>query len=333
MALVTDVTRPDNAERLLLLLHGIGADERDLPGVLTYLDPDGRFVTVSPRAPIAYPPGFSWFDITGAPNPDTGMLTGFADGLAALDELLDASCAEYGLERGEAIVAGFSQGGSLAIALALGVSDKPRPAGLLAMSTFLAPGVEVDQAAIESVPVLIQHGLNDPMVPVDRGRDLARAIQGAGGNVAFREYLMGHEISLESMREAKVWLDDVVAGELPNEPITEPPPEGPVKSVTTADFDAEVLRSDVPVIVDFWAPWCGPCRQVAPVVEAIAAMRQDAYKVVKVNIDEEPALAQQYDVQSIPMIGLFRNGRLERQSLGAKPRQQLESELGMLVIP
>jgi thioredoxin 1 len=72
---------------------------------------------------------------------------------------------------------------------------------------------------------------------------------------------------------------------------------------------------------------------VSPIVEQIAVMREGAYKVVKVNIDEEPVLAQRYEVQTIPMIGLFRNGRLERSSMGAKPRPQLEADLGMLVIP
>ena len=165
-----------------------------------------------------------------------------------------------------------------------------------------------------------------------QSRTLARALRSVGVPTVFREYPMEHQVALESLQDARAWLAQVIAGELPDEPVPDDPFER-VPSVTTAAFKREVLESDLPVIVDFWAPWCGPCRQVSPIVEQIAGMRDGAYKVVKVNIDDEPELAREYDVQSIPLIGLFRNGRLERSSLGLKPRQQLEAELGMLVIP
>jgi predicted esterase len=290
MALITNVVSGSGAKRVLLLAHGYGADERDLGGLLSYLDPDGQFATVMPRGPHAAPgaPGFSWYDMSAPPSADT-----FAEVLDALDETLDAACAEYGFPRAEAIVGGFSQGAGLALALALRPGESSHPAGALAMSPFLPglEGLEIDDAAVASIPVLVQHGTHDQMIPVKQSRTLARALRSVGVPTVFREYPMEHQVALESLQDARAWLAQVIAGELPDEPVPDDPVER-VPSVTTAAFKREVLESDLPVIVDFWAPWCGPCRQVSPIVEQIAGMREGAYKVVKVNIDDEPELAR-----------------------------------------
>lgn len=96
--------------------------------------------------------------------------------------------------------------------------------------------------------------------------------------------------------------------------------------VSTNDFETEVLNSQKPVIVDFWAEWCGPCRMVGPVLDAIAAENAESVKVVKVNVDENQEIAAKYGITSIPAVYLFNEGKVQKQSIGAKPKAALEKE-------
>jgi thioredoxin 1 len=99
-------------------------------------------------------------------------------------------------------------------------------------------------------------------------------------------------------------------------------------AVTEQSFESEVLQSDQPVLVDFWAEWCGPCHAIAPVLDQIAGERSDL-KVVKLNIDEEPAVAQRYGVMSIPTLILFKGGEPAAAAVGAMPKSMLEQRLGL----
>jgi thioredoxin 1 len=98
---------------------------------------------------------------------------------------------------------------------------------------------------------------------------------------------------------------------------------GAITEVTDSNFQAEVIESDTPVLVDFWAPWCGPCRIVHPVLEQIAQERGDELKIVKLNVDENPQISSQLGIRSIPALMMFKDGKVVAQKVGAAPKGEL----------
>ncbi|KLJ04234.1 MULTISPECIES: thioredoxin [Streptomyces] len=102
---------------------------------------------------------------------------------------------------------------------------------------------------------------------------------------------------------------------------------GTLKNVTDASFEQDVLKSDKPVLVDFWAEWCGPCRQIAPSLEAIAAEHGEQIEVVKLNIDENPETAAKYGVMSIPTLNVYQGGEVAKTIVGAKPKAAIVRDL------
>jgi thioredoxin 1 len=98
-----------------------------------------------------------------------------------------------------------------------------------------------------------------------------------------------------------------------------------VSKVSDSDFEAQVLKSPEPVVVDFWAEWCGPCKMIAPALEEISGTMSGKVKIVKLNVDENPATAAKYGIMSIPTLMLFVNGELASRQVGAAPKQKLEA--------
>jgi thioredoxin 1 len=100
-----------------------------------------------------------------------------------------------------------------------------------------------------------------------------------------------------------------------------------IKEVSDLDFEAEVLKSTEPVLVDFWAPWCGPCRMIAPLIEELATENQGGVKIAKINIDDSPSTASTYGVSSIPTLMIFKNGEVIDRFVGVQPKKRLQEAI------
>ena len=103
------------------------------------------------------------------------------------------------------------------------------------------------------------------------------------------------------------------------------------KNITDENFETEVLKADKPIIVDFWAEWCGPCKMIAPILEELAVEQDGVFKIAKVNVDDAPGLAQRFEVMSIPTLILFKNGEPTKRVVGAKGKDALLDELSTFI--
>jgi len=191
---------------LLILLHGIGSNEEDLFGLAPYLDE--RFLIVSVRAPVVMGAGsYGWFNLEFTPQGMRADIEQAKRSLELLPVFLDEIVNTHRADDKCVYVAGFSQGAMMSLALALTRPDKIN--GVVAMSgRFPAPVLErdLDQKALEDMPVLVTHGMYDPVLPVEEGRGIQKNLQALRVQLTYREYPMGHEVTLESLRDVSTWL-------------------------------------------------------------------------------------------------------------------------------
>jgi phospholipase/carboxylesterase len=189
---------------VLALLHGRGADEHDLFGLLDHLDPEARLVGVTPRAPLTLPPGGAhWYVVPRVGYPDPATFSASYDALGAwLDDLPE----RLGALGQPVVVGGFSQGAVMALALGLG-AGRPTPGGVLALSGFVpvVPGFAVDTERPD-LRVLIEHGTQDPVISVEFGRAARDLLSGTPIQLDYREFRGGHHVDRFSLHRLREWV-------------------------------------------------------------------------------------------------------------------------------
>jgi phospholipase/carboxylesterase len=185
----------------VLLLHGRGADERDLLGLIGAFDP--RLVVVSARAPRSLGWGYQWYELVevGAPGP-----VGFTQSLDLLGRFISEIVASYGIDPARLILLGFSQGAVMSAAVALSRPDLV--AGAVLLSGYLPPlaDLEIDESRLRTYPVFVGHGVHDPLIPITFGRQARDELTRLGVALTYREYPIEHQISDEELADVGAWI-------------------------------------------------------------------------------------------------------------------------------
>lgn len=193
----------------IIALHGWGANAMDLLGLAPHLA-GGRFLVLCPQGPLQFEigpnaTGYGWFPLSGGGSADPAAVHSAVDSLVAF---VDAAQRRYPIAADKLALLGFSQGGVMAYALAL--RQRQRFAALAALSTWLPAAMVEPGADLDRLPVLVQHGLRDPMIPAERGQESVTRLRQLNANVVYREYEMGHEINAKSLTDLVTFLGEKV---------------------------------------------------------------------------------------------------------------------------